>query len=73
MLLILMLAPLPGMLGELRARTALGARLGAAAIAALAVSCLFTAVRAYPYYFPYINALSLGRPAYALVNDSNVD
>ncbi len=73
MLLILMLAPLPGLLGELRARTALGARLGAAAIAALAVSCLFTAVRAYPNYFPYINALSLGRPAYALVNDSNVD
>src|SRR6267142_1317023 len=71
--LILMLAPLPRLLGELRARTALGARLGAAAIAALAVSCLFTAVRAYPYYFPYINALSLGRPAYALVNDSNVD
>jgi hypothetical protein len=30
-------------------------------------------VRAYPYYFPYINAFSLGRPAYALVNDSNLD
>jgi hypothetical protein len=30
-------------------------------------------VHAYPYFFPYINALSLGRPAYALVNDSNVD
>jgi hypothetical protein len=29
--------------------------------------------RPYPYYFPYINALGLGRPAYALVNDSNVD
>jgi hypothetical protein len=34
---------------------------------------LFTAVRAYPFYFPYINALGMGRPAYALVNDSNVD
>jgi hypothetical protein len=34
---------------------------------------MFTAVRAYPYFFPYINALSLGYPAYALVNDSNVD
>jgi len=30
-------------------------------------------VHAYPFYFPYINALSLGRPAYALVNDSNLD
>jgi hypothetical protein len=39
----------------------------------LALSCLVTALRAYPYYFPYINALSFGRPAYTLVNDSNVD
>jgi hypothetical protein len=30
-------------------------------------------VRTFPFYFPYINALSLRRPAYALVNDSNVD
>jgi hypothetical protein len=72
-LLILLLAPLPRMVGELRGRTPLGATLGAVAIAALAVSCLFTAVRAYPYYFPYINSLGWGRPAYALVNDSNVD
>jgi hypothetical protein len=35
--------------------------------------CLFTAVHAYPFYFPYINAFSLGRPAYTLVNDSNLD
>jgi hypothetical protein len=40
---------------------------------ALAVSCLFTAVRTYPFYFPYINSLGFGRPAYSLVNDSNVD
>jgi hypothetical protein len=72
-LLILMLAPLPRMLAELRARTRSGAALGTSVVAALAASCLFTAVRAYPYYFPFINSLSLGRPAYALVNDSNVD
>jgi len=72
-LLILILAPLPRMLEELRARSPFGANLGAAAIAVLAASCLFTAVRAYPFYFPYINSLSLGHPAYALVNDSNVD
>jgi hypothetical protein len=72
-LLILLLAALPRMLRELRGQTRLGAALGAGAAVALAASCLFTAVRAYPYYFPYINALSLGRPDYALVNDSNVD
>ena len=42
-------------------------------VVTLAVSCLFTAVHAYPFYLPYINALSLGRPTFMLVNDSNVD
>jgi hypothetical protein len=72
-LLILMLAPLPRMVGELHRRRPLVATLGTATIGALAASCLFTAVHAYPNYFPYINALSFGRPPYALVNDSNVD
>ena len=72
-LLILLLAPLPRVLEELRERIRIGAALGAAAVVVLAASCLFTALRAYPYFFPYINALSCGRPAYALVNDSNVD
>jgi hypothetical protein len=71
LLLILLLAPLPRMLGDLKGRFA--ALAAAATAAALAVGCLFTAVHAYPYYFPYINALSFGRPTYALVNDSNVD
>ena len=72
-LLILLLAPTPRMLAELLGRTRVRAAMGAAALAVLAASCLFTAVRVYPYYFPYINALSLGHPASALVNDSNVD
>jgi hypothetical protein len=72
-LLILLLAPVPRMVEELRGRIRSAAALGATAVVTLAASCLFTAVRAYPYYFPYINLLSLGRPAYALVNDSNVD
>ncbi|HWC20652.1 MAG TPA: glycosyltransferase family 39 protein [Terriglobales bacterium] len=72
-LLILMLAPLPGMLQELRARTPVAAGLGVTLTAALAASCLFSAVRAYPNYFPYINSLSFGHPAYELVNDSNLD
>jgi len=72
-LLIMLLAPLPRMLGELHGRSRGLAGAGAASVAALVLSCLFTAVHAYPYYLPYINPLSLGRPNYALVNDSNVD
>jgi 4-amino-4-deoxy-L-arabinose transferase-like glycosyltransferase len=72
-LLILLLAPLPRMSAELLARSRVGAVLAAGVVGALVAGCLFTAVRTYPYYMPYINALSLGHPAYTLVNDSNVD
>jgi len=37
------------------------------------VIAIFTAVAAYPYFMPFLNSLSLGRPAYELVNDSNLD
>src|SRR5207249_2759021 len=69
-LLILLLAPVPRMLGGAERS---GVTVGGVAVAVLAASCLFTAVRAYPYYFPFINSLGLGHPAYELVNDSNVD
>lgn len=72
-LLVLLLAPVPRMLGELRGPGRSGLSVGGALVAVLAASCLYTAVRAYPYYFPFINSLSLGHPAYQLVNDSNVD
>jgi hypothetical protein len=72
-LLILLLAPLPRMLQRLRQSAPVAARLLIALTALLAVSCLFTAVRTYPYYFPYLNALGLGRPTYLLASDSNVD
>lgn len=72
-LLIVLLAPLPRMLQQWGMRARIAARLAEAAVAVLAASCLFTAVRTYPYYFPYMNALGMGRPAYTLVNDSNVD
>jgi hypothetical protein len=72
-LLILCLAPLPRMIASLRASAPLPERLIAAVAALLILSCLFNAVRAYPYFFPYINALGFGHPAYALVNDSNLD
>ena len=72
-LLVLLLAPVPRMLGELRGPARSGLSVGGAVVALLAASCLFTSVRAYPNYFPFINSLSLGHPAYELVNDSNVD
>ncbi len=72
-LLILMLAPLPQMLKRLRASAPAPERLTAALAAVMALCCLFTAVRTYPYYFPYVNALSFEHPAYTLVNDANVD
>ncbi len=72
-LLILLLAPLPRMVESLRLAALTPGRLVGAMAGVLTLSCLFTAFHAYPYYFPYINAFSLGHPAYALVNDSNVD
>jgi Dolichyl-phosphate-mannose-protein mannosyltransferase len=72
-LLMLLLAALPRMVERLRLSAPTAGRLVGAAAGVLALSCLFTAVRAYPYYFPYINALSFGHPAYELMNDSNLD
>jgi 4-amino-4-deoxy-L-arabinose transferase-like glycosyltransferase len=72
-LLILLLAPLPRMIERLRLSTPKPGLLVGALAGALALNSLVAAARAYPYYFPYINALSFGRPAYALVNDSNLD
>jgi hypothetical protein len=72
-LLIVLLAPVPRMLGELRPSAPTWVQLGSAATTVLAVGCLVTAVRACPYYFPFVNSLSMGRPAYTLLNDSNVD
>jgi Dolichyl-phosphate-mannose-protein mannosyltransferase len=72
-LLILLLAPLPKTIELLGYSAPNAARLGAALAVALTLSCLFTAVRIYPNFFPYLNALSFGRPGYTLVNDSNLD
>ncbi len=68
-LLLLMLAPLPRMLSLFSARR----RPLQLVTAALVASCFFAVVPAYPYFFPFVNSLALGRPVYQLVNDSNVD
>ncbi len=70
LLLILLLAPFPKSIGQLQPTTS---RLMAALTALLAASCVFAALQTYPYYFPYVNSLALGRSAYTLVNDSNLD
>ena len=67
-LLILMLAPLPRLLNMAPWRTPL-----LILTAALVASCFVAAVSAYPYFFPFVNSLSFGRPTYRVVNDSNVD
>jgi 4-amino-4-deoxy-L-arabinose transferase-like glycosyltransferase len=72
-LLILMLASLPRMITSLQRsgwRMAQGARW---ITIALALAMMFVAVRTYPFYFPFLNSLSMGRPGFALLNDSNLD
>lgn len=72
-LLILMIAPLPRIIREFGARTPILGTAGAAVVAVLTASCLFTVVRQYPNYFAYFNSLSFGRPGFAVATDSNLD
>lgn len=72
-LLIVLLAPLPRMIASLRQSSANAGRFAAAVTVILGFSCLLTAARAYPYFFPYLSPLCFGRPGYATVNDSNLD
>lgn len=72
-LLILLLAPLPRALKLLRRSGWAPARAVAWCTLVLALASTATAVRAYPYYLPFLNSLSAGRPAYDLVADSNLD
>lgn len=64
-LLILLLAPLPRLVDLLKIPLWVPA--------ALAAASLVSVIRAYPYYIPFLNSLSFGRPGYLLVNDSNLD
>jgi hypothetical protein len=72
-LLILLLAPLPRMVQLLHPSNRRGARTGNWVTIGLAVASLATAVWAYPNYLPFLSVLSIGRPGYILVNDSNLD
>jgi hypothetical protein len=72
-LLILLLAPLPRMVQSLQLSNWPGASVAKWAIVVLAITSLATAVLAFPNYIPFLNVLSLRRPGYLLVNDSNLD
>jgi len=72
-LMILMLAPLPRMLGLLREAEWRGRAAAAGATMVLAAASVITAIWTYPDYFPFISLLGMGRPGYMLVNDSNLD
>lgn len=72
-LIILLLAPLPRMLGSLRRTAPIPGLLAGALVGVLTLSCFFTALRTYPYFLSYINPFSFGHPAFSLVNDSNLD
>ena len=72
-LLILLLAPLPRALHQLRSSGSPAALAGLWLVIAFALASVATAVRAYPYYLPFLNSFSGGRPGYLQVGDSNLD
>jgi hypothetical protein len=72
-LIVLLLAPLPRALERLHDSIPQVARIGNWLTIVLALTSIVTAIRAYPNYFSYLNILSMGRPGYTLVNDSNLD
>jgi 4-amino-4-deoxy-L-arabinose transferase-like glycosyltransferase len=72
-LLILLLAPVPQAIELLRKNGWPAARLAIVTYSALALFSVVTMVRQYPYFFPFVNSLGFGRPAYTLVSDSNLD
>ncbi len=72
-LIVLLLAPLPQMLKLLRSSNLQAARIGNWLAAGLVLASVASAIRTYPNFVPYLNILSMGRPGYTLVNDSNID
>jgi hypothetical protein len=72
-LIFLLLAPLPRTLQLFSGEHRKAARIASLATIALAFSSIMTAVGVYPNFFPFLNVLSMGKPGYLLVNDSNLD
>jgi hypothetical protein len=72
-LLSVLVAPVPRLLANLHATGRRWARPAVWIAAALAFASVVAIVRAWPHYMPFLNSLSLGRPGYELVSDSNLD
>jgi len=72
-LMILMLAPLPRAIGALRQTWAGAARFIALSTAGLALILVIAMIRAYPNYVPFLSSFGMGKPAYELMSDSNLD
>ena len=72
-LLILVAAPLPRALAALRESGFPAVRPLSWLTASLAAASLAVMGAAYPHFMPFLNSLSLGRPGYELVADSNLD
>lgn len=72
-LLILLLAPVPRILQQLFESGWRASRVAMGAYVVLALWSVVTVVRAYPYFFPFVNSLGSGHEPYELVNDSNLD
>jgi hypothetical protein len=73
LLMILLLAPVPRAIARLRESGWRAARVIGVAYVLLSIVSVVTVIRAYPYYFPFLNSFSFGRPGYALATDSNLD
>ena len=73
LLMILLLAPVPRAIARLRESGCRAARVIGVAYVLLSIVSVVTVIRAYPYYFPFLNSFSFGRPGYALATDSNLD
>jgi hypothetical protein len=73
LLLILSMAPVPRILERLAQDDWTAARVLMATYALLAITSIVTIYRHYPYFLPFMNHLGFGRPAYTLINDSNLD
>jgi hypothetical protein len=73
LLMILLMAPLPRAIARLGEYSSLAVRLVGFVYVLLSLLAVMTVIRAYPYYFPFLNSLSFGHPAYAMINDSNLD
>ncbi|HTP69103.1 MAG TPA: glycosyltransferase family 39 protein [Dongiaceae bacterium] len=73
LLMILLLAPVPKILMLLWEHGWRGAPVLAATYGLLAVISIATIYSHFPYFMPYMNHLGFGRPAYTLINDSNLD